>query len=617
MHIIDQPADIRHSSRGFTWILLLATAQFLLLQMSTAAKGEHAFTLDWHFLPVVTLNLLLLVSGLVMATALFRRFWAAGMFMIVLTVLISYANQKKLNALGDVLKPAADYQRIADVLPFLNTYLFSRQAIYLYLYLAVCASATVLLQKYLPVASWGARFRIQAGLSSLAIILLFIASAPLLPKIHMYQQWRIEWTYTCQRDGVPLVFLVNLRDAGTQAQLTAPSGYGPEQMAAIVQQTLGNYQPVPPPNRRPDVILIAAEAMMDPSTLPDISHPVDWLSSIHRLQQQSAIRSLASPTFGGFSINADFEVLTGFPERFAANAGDTVADGLTGAVPSLARVFKDNGYQTIAILPTPSTLFRHEWVFSKAFGFDRAMFQDELGGVMGEISDSSIIARALQELDRPSKKPKFIYIQLEHNHMPWDKTKGYSSPEVVPGTKLSGADAASFGVYVQGVYETDRLIGNLATTLEKHGTPVVLGLYGDHLPALGTDALQKLGVGSGSALDSPEAALAFHTTPGFVWSNAGPAPPAQASEITGMNYMAVALLRRAGISHPFYTGFLPQAERYALAIDRQFVVSPDGNSHRDIPPEAQAEMKIYELLEYDMIYGKQYAAKYLFPELTH
>jgi len=361
-------------------------------------------------------------------------------------------------------------------------------------------------------------------------------------------------------------------------------------------------------------VVIAAEAMMDPTALPEISHPVDWLSSVHRLQGEEGPYRLVSPSLGGMSINADFEVLTGFSTRFIGSEDDCVADYLERPVPSLARVLKARGYETVAIVPTPRTLFRHEWVFRHAFGFDRAFFEDDMGGRMEDIPDSATAKRILKVLSTPSSRPRFVYAQFERNHLPWDQKKHYSYPKVVPASHLTGTDASTFNIYVQGVYETDQVIGELANSLQERKRPAVLAVYGDHLPALGSSVLRAIGVGSGEGPESREGVLAMHTTPGLIWATDGQTAT-RADGVTGMSYFVAYVLETAGISHPYYTGFLLTAHAGSPAMNHNLVCAPDGQPVGSIPKSSQAVINDYELLQYDMVFGKQYAAESLFPEM--
>lgn len=591
---------------------------FLLLvihQLGVTRGWTHIFPLEMHSVTLVAVNLVLLACGVLLLESIVGRFWTAGFIALCGTVVIAIANRIKMNLLGIAVEPAKDIHRIGDVVPFLKGILFVWQAL---VYLAVLCALGFLaafLNRRFPVARWDGRKRLYVGSSALLIMAGVPALAPYLRYLHLYEQAPTNWVYCCVHDGVPLSYLANLRELGHPIDsVSPPAGYGPERIQAICDRILKDYQPAAPAKALPDIVLVAAEAMMDPTNLSNLSHRVDWLSSVHQLQRQAGPYHLVSPSLGGMSINADFEILTGFSTRFIGTEDDCASDHLERAIPSLARILKSRGYETIAIVESPPSLFRHSYVFPKVFGFDRALFEDDMGVQMGETPDSAMEKRIVQEITAPSARPRFIYVQFEKNHSPWNWKKHYNLAWVIPSSRLAGADASSFNTYIQGVYETDQVIGNLAAFLQTRGKPAVLAIYGDHLPAIGLSALRTLGVFNEMDAGSPQSELAMHTTPGLIWTTGGAA--AQAHDgVTGMNYFSAYVLRTAGISHPYYTGFLLKAEAASPAFNHHVICSSGGLPVASFPPESRAIVSDYKLLEYDMIYGRQYAAARLFPEL--
>lgn len=595
-------------------VLLFAVLQFAFLQVSVTGHWSRIVPLQAHALTVLLVNIALILLGMLLAMALFNNIWAAAFLAVCITAAIAIANRIKISLLGSAIEPAADLHRARDVLPFLGGILFRPRSLVWLLLLLSCGFLAFYQGRRHPVGGWDRKLRLRAGLLCFLTLAGFPALARWLPKLHLYTEAKTDWMYCCAQDGVPLSYMANLDDVGPRRAIEPPVGYGQDGVRAACVRILREYRPALAPSRPPDIVLIAAEAMMDPTALPNISHPVDWLSSVHRLQGEQRPYQLVSPSLGGMSINADFEVLTGFSTRFIGSEEDCVADYLERPIPSLARILKSRGYETVAIVPTPRTLFRHEWVFKRAFGFDRAFFEDDMGGRMEDIPDSETAKRILKVLDTPSSRPRFVYAQFERNHLPWDQKKHYSYPKVVPASPLTGADASTFNVYIQGVYETDQVIGDLASSLQERKSPTVLAVYGDHLPALGNSVLRAIGVGSGVSSESRQGALAMHTTPGLIWATDG-RRPTRADGVTGMNYFIAYLLEAGGISHPYYTGFLMTAHADAPAINHHLVCAPGGEPVGSVPTSSRAVMDDYELLQYDMIFGKRYAAESLFPEM--
>jgi hypothetical protein len=420
-----------------------------------------------------------------------------------------------------------------------------------------------------------------------------------------------------------LAFLANLRELDQIAsqQPKEPKDYGPKTVDGACERLLHNYRPLPNPEKKPDIVLIACEALFDPTLLPNISHSTDWLSNIHRLQNEGKGFQLVSPTFGGLSMNADFEILTGLSTRFCGSREGAITDPLDHELPNLANVLEAHGYETYAIIAAPKTLFRSSWVFPHLFSFRHSEFMEELGGTtLGDIPDYKIAKRILNILAEPSARPRFIYAQFEHNHFPWDEKKHYNHPEVIPNHGLSGTEAKSFNYYIEGVYELDQTIGALANELTARNHSAILSLYGDHLPALGNSTLVSVGAMAEGGPNAPQNALSAHTTPGLVWNT----PDMGQTEIrgfavgkpTGMNYLISAILQDASISHPFYTTFLSKIHAGLPVMNFTTLCDANGQVIHAPPSSVLTEYNDYHLIEYDMLFGKRYAAPKLFPELV-
>jgi len=613
MRLTKRPRPVLTGQRGLLQLRYIlpavATVLFCLLQFSVTGTWTRIVPLQMHTLSVLVVNIPLMTCGVLLLLAIVNRFWTASFIATCVSAVIFIANRIRIGLLGSPIEPAADIRRIRDTLPYLGGLLASRRTILWLFALLVLGLLAMYLDRRLPLGGREPRQRLCAGVLALLVLAAVPAVAPYLPLMHLYGKARNDWTASCAGDGVPLVYMANLHEI-VRRKPTPPPGYSRERILAISNRMLEEYHPAAAAGRLPDVVVIAAEAMMDPSELPNISHPVDWLASLHSLQRETGPYRLVSPSMGGVSINADFEVLTGFSTYFIGNEDASAADILERAVPNLARVLKSHGYETVAIVPTPRTLFRHEWVFKNALGFDRSMFEEEMGGHMGDIPDAETASRILKELNTPTSLPRFIYAQFERNHLPWGK-KNYSYPTVVPRSSLTGPEASSFNSYIQGIYETDRVIGALANALRERERPLVLAVYGDHLPALGNAALVAIGVTAGKSLDAPASALALHRTPGLVWTTGGLAA-VPADGLIGLNYLTAYVLKGAGISHPFYTDFLSRLHGVLPAFNHHVICQPDGEPVSSIPRAAQAMVDDYALLEYDMIFGKQYASNRLF-----
>ena len=75
-------------------------------------------------------------------------------------------------------------------------------------------------------------------------------------------------------------------------------------------------------------------------------------------------------------------------------------------------------------------------------------------------------------------------------------------------------------------------------------------------------------------------------------------------------------MRTAGISHPYYTGFLGETRENYSVVDRNLLLKPSGEATPDWARQKEIDPAIrdFQLLQYDMMFGKRLSAPDFFPE---
>jgi phosphoglycerol transferase MdoB-like AlkP superfamily enzyme len=99
-----------------------------------------------------------------------------------------------------------------------------------------------------------------------------------------------------------------------------------------------------------------------------------------------------------------------------------------------------------------------------------------------------------------------------------------------------------------------------------------------------------------------------------VWSNrSGPVKDLGA---ISPSFLPLHVLRTAGISHPYYTGFLGDMHKRYDVIERSLLITPEGAAATDWSRSKKIDPAIrdFRLLQYDMMFGKKHGAPRFFPE---
>ncbi len=174
--------------------------------------------------------------------------------------------------------------------------------------------------------------------------------------------WRQLENYS--ENGFVAGFLTNL----SAVSVERPNGYSKESAArelskigaspkAGVEKTGAGV--------RPDVVVILSESFWDPKALSGVAFDPNPTENFDVLKKTFPSGRIFSPTFGGKTALVEFEILT-------ANAVERLPEGsipyqqyVRSDLPSLAREFKNAGYQTVAVHPYRRKFFNRTNAYPK------------------------------------------------------------------------------------------------------------------------------------------------------------------------------------------------------------------------------------------------------------
>ncbi|TWH01291.1 phosphoglycerol transferase MdoB-like AlkP superfamily enzyme [Mesorhizobium sp. J18] len=406
-----------------------------------------------------------------------------------------------------------------------------------------------------------------------------------------------------RHNGFLAAFAMNV----PMAMVSTPSGYSKKIMATI---------PAPgvfvTPTEKPDVVMVMVESLWDPRRLEGVTIEPDPLATFRKYSSGHVF----SPEMGGLTANVEFEALTGFSNAFLPDGSVPYQQYVRHKTPSLASMFGDLGYVTRALHPYREWFWNRASVY-KEFGFDEFRSKERLPVLEKrgpEASDSAFVEELIRQADR-IKKPFFFFGVTLQNHGPYrpgrykDTTLEVSSPY---GSKVDGPVLS----YAEGALDADRMLARLIEWAENRQRPTIIIAFGDHLPPLASVYTDTgyLHDPTAKGDELVEGLMRQRETPLVIWSNRtgavrdlGTISPA---------YIPLHLLRLAGISHPFYTGFLghlfeqyPVVERRLLK-ERLDSYKIDWTRHRPLPPS----LKFFWLVQYDQMFGRGFATDTMFPK---
>ena len=365
---------------------------------------------------------------------------------------------------------------------------------------------------------------------------------------------------------------------------------------------------------KPNVIVIMSESFFDPCVIPGVEYSKDPIPTFRKLMESCESGKMISSTFGGGTSTIEFEAFTGETVEFMPYGTVPYTDmpKKIKELETIQKVFKNNGYKTIALHDYDGSFYNRDEVYPY-LGFDEFIESKDMEDVnyFGKyISDATLNENIFLQLEKNKDLPVFIWGLTMQNHTPYQTanfTEGFDRIKIKSDI-LSEEASDKLLAYVNGIYESDLQLKNMIEYLEKCKTPTVLLFYGDHLPSL-YEVYYDTGMISTKVTSdwSKEEMFKMHTMPYFIYDNYSNRD-VKHDNITGAVLLGNKLLNYVGIEKSSYFKFLDTLNYVALR-DRLFI-DENGVLYDSIPSQCVEKTNEHKLLEYDMVYGNNYVKEY-------
>ncbi len=364
--------------------------------------------------------------------------------------------------------------------------------------------------------------------------------------------------------GFVYCFTNSILDTG----ISKPDDYSKESVDAVLDNLKSQRTQA---SKKPNIIFIQLESFFDVDQLKALKLSTDALPNFHKLQKEYSHGLLTVPTVGAGTVNTEFEVLTGMSQRDFGTSEypyKTILRDTTSE--SICYDLKNIGYKSHCVHNNEGTFYGRNKVFAN-LGFDTFTSMEFMNGLEdnpnGWKKDRILTGEILKTLDS-TEGPDFTLGITVQSH---GKYQGFEVDKDAPIQVKSVPDESlqeSYQYYVNQLYEVDQMIGDLVTALERRKEDTILVLYGDHLPSL--DIKKE---------DLKDSNL--YQTQYIVWDNMG-------LKKTEKNLIAYQLysevLEKIGIQEGNITKF-----------------------HQNAKWRTKSYHEELKLLEYDMLYGENYA----------
>lgn len=323
------------------------------------------------------------------------------------------------------------------------------------------------------------------------------------------------------------------------------------------------------PAEMPNIIIVQLESFMDLNRIEGLTFTEDPIPNFRRIAEESTHGFLKVPTYGGGTVRSEFEVLTGLSTDYLP-VGEIPNNNILKKQPveSMAYILHDYGYGTSVIHNYEGNFYNRDTVFPN-LGFDTYVpmeYMDKPNNDEWQYPEDVLNIKPVEQILADNETPQFIYNITVESH------GGYSSSDfdnyTVDGN-LTQEERNEIQCYVDKLRGVDEYIKELVDYAEASGEPTVIAMFGDHLPSL-------------KVINEDESVLKDrnkYLTDFFIWDNIG--------------------LQKENVNM--------EAEEFTTYIlDKLNMVSGVMPTFHEAYKEKPDYNKEFELLEYDMLFGKKY-----------
>ena len=393
-------------------------------------------------------------------------------------------------------------------------------------------------------------------------------------------------------------FLLSFGISAKEMGMDKPRGYSETTLLSIAQSARESYEEPGLEKRRPNIIFIMGEAWSDLRVLGELETTEDFMPFVDSLSGSTLKGNAYVKILGGLTANSEFEALTGDSLAFLVPTAIPYSLQVNHQMYSIARVLKEQGYQTLAMHPGGPTTWNRENVYEH-FGFDDFInmrkFQTPYLYVRSILSDECNFNEIIWHFEHKEEgSPLFLFDVTVQNHGDY-----YGDVETpISILKVGHMSAEEVGyvynaeTYLNLIKITDDAFADLISYFETVDEPVLICMFGDHQPNLGDIFYNAMFAGSG--LTEEERTELKYITPYLFWANYDVEFPEYGD--MSVNYLGAAVLECAGVDLPPYYQYLLQLQKQYPVISYQTL-----REHGDDEAIIQ-----YQMLQYNHLMERNY-----------
>ena len=467
--------------------LLLQTLGCCVLYFIIEAISRHSLVEAWSYMtgrPWVFLYNAFLIFTTSMIVYLFRRRTLVRLIVGVFWLFLGIVNGVILaNRVTPFTGP--DLKLLSDATKIMDKYLSPGMLVMVIILLAILLLFFVWLGVKGPKFKGKMRWAVNVSLIIGTIVLFWGATKMALEK-RVLSNYFGNIAFAYQDYGYPYCLAVTIFDTG----ISEPNGYSEELIDDIIQSE-GDVKDTQM-EKQPNIIFVQLESFFDPELVNFLNISEDPIPTFRKFMNEYSSGYFRVPSIGAGTANTEFETISGMSLRYFGPGEypyKTILKETT--CESAPFVLKNLGYSTHAIHNNEANFYSRKSVFPM-LGFDSFTSEEYMPDISditetGWVKDHILTDEIIKCLDS-SEGPDYVYTISVQGHGDYPTEPVLENPVItVTGAEEKEKNNYSWEYYVNQIHEMDQFIKQLTDTLSKYPEPVVLVLYGDHLPTMGLE----------------------------------------------------------------------------------------------------------------------------------
>ena len=363
----------------------------------------------------------------------------------------------------------------------------------------------------------------------------------------------------------------------------APDGYNAERAESTLSQYI--YEDIPE-DRKVNVIACMLESYSDLTRFDELTFTEDPYEFFHALEKESYSGSALSYAFAGGTNTPERQFLTGL----------TQLPSFSRKTNSYAWYFRQQGYTVEGSHPYYSWFYDRDKI-NPRLGFEHYYFDEDSYQALNDgeqmSPDSVLLPEVVRKFENAAARGEwyFSFNVTFQGHGPYSDQQEYDHPFVEnPG--YSDETIHYLNNYLAIIDDVDDALADMVASLRESEAPVVLILFGDHMPGLGDRESAYAEAEINFDLATDEGFYNYYSTPYVIWANdaakrvlgndfVGNGPT------VGTNFLMNLFFEQAGYTGNAYMRYTTQLMHEMQDIHFTGIVVQDGQVCRELTPEQQ------------------------------